>query len=42
MVMEVFQSYHLPLNPYDMGRREAEFWYRPLVPSLLKIQRGRE
>lgn len=41
MVLEIYQNYHLPLNPYDMTRREAEFWYRPLIPSLARIQAGR-
>ena len=39
MIREVYQNYHLPMMPQSLTLRELRFWYDPLIPGLIKMQR---
>lgn len=39
MIREIYQNYHLPMNPMSLTLRELRFWYEPLIPSLIEMQK---
>lgn len=42
MIRDIYQNYHLPMNPQSLSLREIHFWYDQLIPSLIKMQSMKE
>ena len=42
MIREIYQNYHLPMNPGELTLQEVHFWYDPLIPGLIKMQSTKE
>ena len=40
MIREIYTTYHLPLKPYELKLNDLRFWYEPLIPELLKMQKA--
>lgn len=38
MIREIYQNYHLPMNPKDLSLEDLHFWYDPLIPCLIDMQ----
>ena len=39
MIREIYQNYHLPMNPKELSLEDLHFWYDPLMPSLIRMQK---
>ena len=39
MIREIYQNYHLPMKPDELSLEDLLFWYEPLVPSLIRMQK---
>lgn len=39
MIRQIYSDYHLPTNPMELSLEEIHFWYDPLVPGLLRMQK---
>lgn len=39
MIRQIYVDYHLPVSPWKMSVDEVLFWYEPLVPSLIQMQK---
>lgn len=42
MIREIYQNYHLPMMPQSLTLSDIRFWYDPLIPSLIEMQKTRE
>lgn len=40
MIREIYTTYHLPLKPCELKLCDLRFWYEPLIPELLKMQKA--
>ena len=40
MIREIYTTYHLPMKPAELKLSELKFWYEPLIPELLKMQKA--
>ena len=40
MIREIYTTYHLPMRPGELSLAEVRFWYEPLIPELLKMQKA--
>lgn len=40
MIREIYQNYHLPMLPQTLTVAEIRFWYDPLIPSLIEMQKA--
>lgn len=39
MIREIYQNYHLPMKPDELSLEDLLFWYEPLIPSLIQMQK---
>ena len=39
MIREIYQNYHLPMKPDELSFEDLLFWYEPLIPSLIQMQK---
>ena len=39
MIREIYQNYHLPMKPDELSFDDLLFWYEPLIPSLIEMQK---
>ncbi len=40
MIREIYQNYYLPMKPEELSLEDLLFWYEPLIPSLIQMQRN--
>lgn len=40
MIREIYTTYHLPMKPGELSLNEVRFWYEPLIPELIKMQKA--
>lgn len=39
MIRQIYSDYHLPMPPQDLSMKDLHFWYDPLIPGLIELQR---
>ena len=39
MIRQIYSDYHLPMMPQDLSMADLHFWYDPLIPSLIELQK---
>lgn len=39
MMREIYQNYQLPMRPEELLMEDLLFWYEPLIPSLVQMQK---
>lgn len=39
MIRQIYSDYHLPMMPQEMSWSEIRFWYEPLIPQLIELQK---
>lgn len=39
MIRQIYSDYHLPIQPQDLSMKDLHFWYDPLIPGLIELQR---
>lgn len=40
MIRQIYMDYHLPLDPWSLTVRQIHFFYDPLIPGLVKLQKN--
>jgi len=39
MIREIYQNYYLPMKVDELSLEDLLFWYEPLIPSLVRMQK---
>ena len=39
MIRQIYSDYHLPIQPQDLSMKDLHFWYDPLIPGLIELQK---
>ena len=39
MIREIYQNYSLPMKVDELSFEDLLFWYEPLIPSLVRMQK---
>lgn len=39
MIRQIYSDYHLPVQPQDLSMKDLHFWYDPLIPGLIDLQK---
>lgn len=40
MVQQVYSEYHLPMMPDTLTVEEVRYWYEPLIPQIIDLQKA--
>ena len=40
MIRQIYSDYHLPIQPQDLSMKDLHFWYDPLIPGLIDLQKA--